>query len=99
MKLYHATTNENMEKIVGDGVLRTSCDGMVYLCKQPKDACKFLLIRGLKRMCVLEVNVEDKKISESYDHSEAFFGCKAYMHDGEIKLTGKEKIEEWTFDI
>lgn len=54
---------------------------------------------GIEKMCVIEVNVENKKIHESNDHSEAFFRCKAYMHDGEIELTGREKIEEWTFDI
>ena len=99
MKAYHETTNENMERIAQYGVIKTSCGGVVYLCKRPEDACKFLLIRGLKKMCVIEVNVENKKIHESNDHSEAFFRCKAYMHDGEIELTGREKIEEWTFDI
>lgn len=32
MKYYHAAPKETMMKIVGEGILRKSWDGFVYLC-------------------------------------------------------------------
>ena len=29
------------------------------------------------------------------DHSEAFFQCKAYTHNGDIKLSGAEDVEAY----
>ena len=88
-----------MIKIVEDGVIKKSWDGMVYLCKEAVDSCKFLIIRGMKDMCVIEVELEESEVSESYDHSESFFGCKAYMFNGDIALSGKENIWEYSFDL
>lgn len=82
MKFYHAAPRETMEKIVSDGRIRKSCDGVVYLCKKAVDSCKFLVIRGMKEMSVIEVDINEDVIAESYDHAESFFRCKAYMHEG-----------------
>lgn len=98
MKFYHAAPRETMEKIVGEGRIRKSWDGVVYLCKEPIDACKFLVIRGLKTVSVIEVDIDEKNVSESHDHSESFFQCKAYMKNGDIKLTGAENVWDYTFD-
>ena len=97
MKFYHATTRSTMEKIVGEGRIRKSCDGVVYLCKEAIDSCKFLVIRGHEKMSVIEVELDEREIEESFDHSEAFFKCKAYIHKGDIKLTGMENI--WDYDF
>ena len=99
MKYYHAAPKETMIKIVGDGVIKKSWDGMVYLCKEAVDSCKFLIIRGMKEMSVIEVELEESEVVESYDHSEAFFGCKSYMYNGDIALSGKENIWYYSFDL
>ena len=99
MKFYHATTEEKMEQIFIDGEIRSGWDGCVYLCKKAVDACKFLAIRGFKKMVVVEVELEENEVNESNDHNERFFQCKAYTYNGNITVTGKEKTWEYTFDI
>lgn len=99
MKFYHATTKENMMKIVGEDRIKASWDEVVYLCKEAVDACKFLIVRGIEKMSVIEVDVDESKVQESFDRSVAFFQCKAYMHNGDIKLTGSEAVWDYDFDF
>lgn len=96
MKFYHATTKKNMEKIVEDGVIK-SCGGAVFLCRKALDSCKFLAIRGMDKMSVIEVQLKMSEVTESFDHSQAFFQCRAYMHAGDIVLSGNEKI--WDYEL
>lgn len=98
MKFYHATTPENAISIMWDGVIKSRY-GEVFLCKKPSDACKFLAIRGCSKVIVIEVELPEDAVIESYDHSESFFQCKAYIHNGDIKLTGAEVYTEYTFDF
>ena len=49
MRFYHAAPKETMMKIYAEGVLKKSWDGVVYMCKDPIDACKFLVIRGMRQ--------------------------------------------------
>lgn len=35
---------------------------------------------GTKKILVIEVVIEDDLVEESFDHSEAFFKCKAYYY-------------------
>lgn len=99
MKFYHAAPREAMEKIVGEGRIRKSWDGGVYLCKKPEDSCKFLVIRGMREMSVIEVNIDKNEVKESHDHSEVFFCCKAYIHEGDIELKGNENVWDYEFDL
>lgn len=99
MKYYHAAPKETMVKIAGEGIIKKSWDGMVHLCKEAVDSCKFLIMRGMKEMSVIEIELNENEVTESYDHSEAFFKCKAYMHNGDIKLTGKERIWDYSFNV
>lgn len=99
MKFYHATTMKNAEKILDERIIRHSVGGEVFLCKKPLDACKFLLIRGIKEICVIEVNLRKNSVEESNDHSEAFFQCKAYTHNGDIELSGAEDVKTYRFDL
>ena len=99
MKYYHATTEETAIKIFTDGALRKGWDGCIYLCKEAADACKFLVIRGIKKMVVIEVELDETAVEESHDHAEHFFGCKAYIYHGDIEVTGAEPTFEYTFDI
>lgn len=98
MKFYHATSFENMQKIIDDGKIKSSL-GEVFLCKKPLDACKFLALRGLRNVSVIEVELNKNDVQESYDHAESFFRCKAYVHNGDIELSGKERVEEYEFDF
>lgn len=99
MKFYHATTEENIIKILEEGIIKHSIGGVVFLCKDPIDACKFLAIRGCKKICVLELSLKENEVQESFDHSEAFFKCKAFIHNGDIFLHGTEKIIEYSVDF
>lgn len=99
MKFYHAAPREAMEKIVAEGKIRKSWDGVVYLCKEAVDSCKFLIIRGMREMSVIEVDIDEDRVAESHDHSEVFFRCKAYMNDGDITLNGNERVWDYEFDL
>lgn len=61
MRFYHAAPKETMMKIYVEGVLKKSWDGVVYMCKDPIDACKFLVIRGMRQMSVIELELDVKK--------------------------------------
>ena len=76
MKFYHAAPRETMENIVGEGRIRKSWDGEVYLCKKLEDSCKFLVIRGMRKVSVIEVDIDKNRVRESHDHSEAFSSVK-----------------------
>lgn len=73
-RYFHATTHENAEKIMQDGVIRKGMDGGVYICKQPLEAARFVAIRGHETGTIFEVELEERKIVEAHDHNEAFFG-------------------------
>ena len=95
MKFYHATPKSNIGKIARDGEIKASWDGCVYLCKNAGDACKFVAVRGVRHMCAIELNIDEKDVEESFDHSEDFFQCKAYAHKGGIALEGTETVYEF----
>lgn len=38
-------------------------------------------------------------VTDSDTERELFFKCKAYMHNGDIKLTGKERIWDYSFNV
>ena len=42
----------------------------MYLCKDPADSCKFMIIRFVQRVAVFEVDLPEESVQESYDHSE-----------------------------
>lgn len=98
MRFYHAAPKETMMKIYAEGVLKKSWDGVVYMCKDSIDACKFLVIRGMRQMSVIELELDEKEVEESHDHSETFFKCKAYIKHGDIVLSGDERIFDYDFE-
>lgn len=83
---YHATPFENLESIMKDQEIRKGCDGVVYLAEKPEEAARFVAIRGCKKILVIEVLLEENMVEESFDHSEAFFKCKAYMYGDNISI-------------
>lgn len=80
---YHATSYENFDSILDQGIKR-GCDKVVYLCEKPEEAARFLAIRGVNPIIVFAVNIEEDLVEESFDHSEAFFKCKAYTYPDDI---------------
>lgn len=96
-RYFHATTVENAEKIMQDGVIRKSYDGGVYICKDAKEAAKFTVIRGHETGMIFEVELEERKVVEAHDHNEAFFGCRAYMYMDDIP-TAKGCTFHWFDD-
>lgn len=92
-KYYHATPYENLGDIICNGI-NAGIDGLVYMCKQPKEAASFIAIRGIKDILVVEIKVYkamEKNVIETFDHSEAFFKCRAFGYKGNIdtKYLGK----------
>lgn len=97
MKFYHATTKEAAASIQKDGVLKAGPFGEVFLCRSPLDAYKFLIIRGVLQVSVFEVNLKRSEVTESHDHSEGFFQCKAYTHDGDIAVSDRVPVRTYDF--
>lgn len=97
MKFYHATTKEAAASIQKDGVLKAGPFREVFLCRSPLDACKFLIIRGVLQVSVFEVNLKRSEVTESHDHSEGFFQCKAYTHDGDIAVSDRVPVRTYDF--
>ena len=92
--MYHATPKENLNSILEHG-LRPGIDGCVYLCEQPKEAIRFLLVKQPEVIVVFEIAISDEdeaRIKESFDHSFEFFQCRAYGYNGTIP---KEKIIDY----
>lgn len=76
-KYYHATPLVNMASILEEG-LKVGCDGISYLAETPEDALKFVYLRQYKEVLVIEVELDETKVEETFDHSYAFFKCRAF---------------------
>lgn len=62
-------------------------------CDRIKDNSK-----GMRQMSVIELELDEKEVEESHDHSETFFKCKAYIKHGDIVLSGDERIFDYDFE-
>ena len=80
---YHATPFENLEAILAQGI-RKGYDGVIYLTEKSDEAARFVAIRGCKKILVLGIELEENLVSESFDHSQVFFRCKAYCYPENI---------------
>lgn len=82
---YHATPFENLASIFKKGILKGH-DGVVYLTEKPEEAVRFVAIRGCKKILVIEVEIEEDMVTESFDHSQVFFRCRAYAYSKDISI-------------
>ena len=82
---YHATPFENLESIMALGIFK-GYDGVVYLTEKPEEAARFVAIRGCRQILILGVKLEEELVNESFDHSQAFFGCRAYTYNNDISV-------------
>lgn len=80
---YHATDEKNMLSILREGI-HTGSDGLVYLCTDPNEAVRFTYLHGILDNFVFGVDLEESEVEESFDHSEAFFKCRAYCISRDI---------------
>lgn len=93
--MYHATSVDNMTKIMYDGI-KPGCDGIVYLAETDNDAYKFVCLRMLEKIAVFKVNVNVEDVFETFDHSQQFFKCKAFGHKGTILPDNFETLTVYT---
>nr|DAJ00185.1 MAG TPA: S/T protein kinase PknG from/T protein kinase, PknG, transferase [Caudoviricetes sp.] len=91
-KYYHATGKLLMNSIIHNGVIRTGTFGEIYFCEKPEDAMKFVAIRGYEEVDVIEFELPEEKVKESFDHSFEFWGCRVFTYDENIVLKGNENV-------
>ena len=83
MKYYHATDFDNYKSILKHGI-RIGVDHLVYLCTSAFDALKFAAVHMVEKALVIEVELDEKDVIETFDHSESFFQCKCYGYNKNI---------------
>lgn len=84
-KYYHGTSYSNLLKIIEDGKIKTSMEGIVYLAKTKEEAFRFVAIRYMTEdIAVIELELDDSKIMETFDHNQKFFKARAFGYEGEI---------------
>ena len=93
--MYHATTRQAYESIMKDGFIRKGIDGRVYLCKNPEEACRFLTVRCIPEMVVLEITLPEDATQESFDHNKTFFKCDAYYYEDDIPVDEIVNVSIW----
>lgn len=80
--LYHATVSDNLDSIYKNGLIPQGFYNAVFLADNPESAAAFLKVRLINNITVLRVkfnNNQFRKLDESFDHSDSFFRCRAYM--------------------
>lgn len=83
---YHATPLDNIDKLLIDGI-KAGPDGLIYMCEEPDESARFLVVRGIKRIGVVEIKIPkryENNIEETFDHSPIFFKCRAFGYFGNI---------------
>lgn len=77
-KYYHATPLKNLISILDNG-LRTGYDGITYLTENPDEAYRFVAVRCWDDdILVIEAELEESKVEETFDHNPNFWKCKAF---------------------
>ena len=82
-KFYHATPFPNLGGILAKGILK-GCDGVVYLAETSDAACKFIAIRCFEPILVVEAELDEALVEESFDHNFAFFKERAWVYPKDI---------------
>ena len=76
-KYYHGTSYSNLLKIIEDGQIKTSIEGIVYLAKTKEEAFRFVALRYMTEdITVIELEIKESKIVEKDDNSQKFFKTK-----------------------
>ena len=84
-KYYHGTSYSNLLKIIEDGKIKKSMEGIVYLAKTKEEAFRFIALRYMTEdIAVIELELDKSKVYETFDHSQRFFKARAFAYNGEI---------------
>lgn len=98
MKYYHATSMSSYLNILKDETIKPGFDGLVYLTEEISHALRFVAIRGLKEIVVLEIEIPDAiNVIETFDHSEAFFKCRSFGYQGSIPSNCIKNVIKYKF--
>lgn len=92
---YHATDLKNLESIKEKGLLKNAW-GVIFLCERPEDCLKFMGVHLTVNVAVLQVTLDESEVTESFDHNEKFFKCKAYTADRDIHNKDIISIQEYS---
>lgn len=90
--LYHGTSVKNVTSILEKGLQRSVFEQAVYLTDSAESAARWtgfkLSAIGEDTLAVIEVHVDESKLSPGIDHSpmmQAIFGCgESILHEGDI---------------
>lgn len=91
---YHATPFENLDSIMEKGILKDRY-GYVYLTTKPDEAARFVAIHMCRDILVVEVDLEEDLVEESFDHSQTFFKCRAYRYQGDVSPDDIREIHRY----
>lgn len=95
-KFYHATPWENLDSILDRGLL-VGYDGITYLAETKEDAYRFISLRCFgKPVLVIEVELDESKVEETFDHSFNFFRCRAFGYPETIPFV--QMTDFWKFE-
>jgi hypothetical protein len=91
-KLYHGTSVKNVDSILETGLKISIFEQAVYLTESAESAARWtgfkLSAMGEDTLAVIEVEVEEDKLSPGCDHSpmmQAIFGAgESILHEGDI---------------
>lgn len=83
-KMYHATPWSNLMGIAEEGI-KPGCDHMVYLAETKEEALRFIAIRAMgEPILVVEVEVDQSRLEESFDHNYEFLKARAWVYPDTI---------------
>jgi len=94
-KYFHATPMKNLDSILESGV-KVGCDGITYLAETKEEAYRFVALRCFEDILVVEVELDENKVEETFDHNPNFFKCKAFGYPELI--TPDEITNLWKFE-
>lgn len=95
-QFYHATPMRNLSSILDKGLL-VGFDGITYLAETPQDACKFIALWCFgEPILVIEVELDESKVKETFDHNPNFFRCKAFGYPDTIPV--ERMTNFWKFE-
>lgn len=92
-RLYHGTSVKNVDSILETGLNMSVFEQAVYLTESAESASRWtgikLSVMGEDKIAVIEVLVDEDKLSLGCDHSplmQAMFGAgESILHEGNIK--------------
>lgn len=98
--LYHATDSANKENILKEGIKPNTFERAVFLADNEESAVAFLRIRLVSDITVFKIrytNNQYRKLVESFDHSQTFFHCRAFMDRQTIEPSRFENVTDYNF--